>query len=222
MERSLSILLPVHNAQATLRRSAIKVLDLAAELTSKFELLLIDNGSTDHTVEVAYDLSVYYPQIHVARLTRRSGLAEAVRIGLERTQGEIICIHEGLGAVDVADIRRLWQLRNQEDLVLARHSSRSSLPQEGWIERLLGTGRPHAPATGGSGFHMLRRSALEALQCSESLAATQHEVRLRPDAQPNVVPQPAAAPTAQPTPVSPQSLRRPNFMTRLRQMTSGE
>lgn len=149
MERSLSILLPTHNAQATLQRSVAGVLDLAAELTSQFELLIIDRGSTDHTMELAHELSLRYPQIRVASLPPNFGLADAVRLGIERTAGEILLVHEGRGAVDAGDLRRLWHLREDHDLILARGGARG-------------------PAAGGSGFHLLRRDAVEPLRAGHS------------------------------------------------------
>jgi glycosyltransferase involved in cell wall biosynthesis len=148
LERSLSILLPAHNAQATLRHSVAEVLDLAAELTSRFELLIIDQGSTDHTAELAHELSVRYPQVRFANQPRSSSLADAVRLGIERTTGEILLVHEGRGAVDASDLRRLWQLREDHDLVLARGGSRGL-------------------AASRSGFHLLRRDAVEPLRAGQ-------------------------------------------------------
>jgi glycosyltransferase involved in cell wall biosynthesis len=46
---SLSFVLPVYNAEATLAREVRHLLDLLAELSVNFELLLIDDGSVDDT-----------------------------------------------------------------------------------------------------------------------------------------------------------------------------
>ncbi len=206
MERSLSILLPAYNAQHTLRQSVLDVLELAAELTPQFELLILDDGSTDHTIEVADELARHYPQVRVTRHAQPRGLAEVVRRGLQQTRGEIICVHEGQGSVEVADIRRLWQLRNDPDLVLARHNARSTAASEGWLQRLLGPPRRESAPAAGSGFHMLRRDAIEALHDGRALAASQHEVRLHRERGE----QPGRGP------------RRPKFVEQVRHLALGE
>lgn len=201
MERSLSILLPVHNVQSTLARCVHRVLDAAEELTDRFEVLIIDDGSTDHTIEIAHEVARYLPQVKVVRNATPRGLAAAVREGLQRTTGEIVCVHEGSGAIDVTDLRRLWQRRNQTDLVLAREGRTE---EERWLNRLLGP--QNAPALGaGGGFHMLRRDAIAAVERNEPLIAGSGEICLRRD-------RAEAAHLA----------ARPNFIDRLRRLALGE
>lgn len=158
LERSLSILLPVQNAQASLQRSVAKLLDAASELTDKFEILIVDEGSSDLTDEVAQELAILYPQVDVLRHPDPRGMVEVIRSGLARTTGEIVCLHEGQGDVDLADLQALWEMRDQEDLVLARQERRKK--------------------QGVAGFHMLRRNAMGALQQDTPLATNDQEVRV--------------------------------------------
>ena len=60
---SLSVLLPVKNAQATLAATVQEILDVAADLSEQFELLIIDDGSSDATSEIATELTQNYPQV---------------------------------------------------------------------------------------------------------------------------------------------------------------
>ena len=57
MKPSVTVLLPIHNAQHRLERQVAEILDVLPELTSRFELLIIDDGSTDDSFEVARHLS---------------------------------------------------------------------------------------------------------------------------------------------------------------------
>ena len=188
MERSLSILLPVQNCQATLARWLQKVLEIAADLTGQFEILVIDNGSTDQTVEVAHELSIQYPQLSAIRFTRRQNLAEVVRAGLDRTRGQIICLHEGAGPINVTLLRELWLLRDDEDLVLAQRGLGRDAVGTGLVERLFG-GSAAAPAE--SSFHLLRRESLERLCAGAAAVSNRHEVRLRRDLPRGPEPRPA-------------------------------
>lgn len=90
MHRSVTVLLPVYNAQSTLLGRAIKALETASELGERFELVIVDDGSTDYTSEVAFELARDYPQIHAVRHGRRLGHEAAIRSGLGRSHGEVV------------------------------------------------------------------------------------------------------------------------------------
>ena len=61
MPNSLSVLLPVKNAQATLAATVQEILDVAADLSEQFELLIIDDGSADATSEIATRIDAKLP-----------------------------------------------------------------------------------------------------------------------------------------------------------------
>lgn len=67
LEPRLTLLLPVRNAQASLSRDVARILEIAADLSPCFELLILDRGSTDATEEVADELARSYPQVRTAR-----------------------------------------------------------------------------------------------------------------------------------------------------------
>src|SRR5690348_8732691 len=90
LTRTLSVLLPVHNAQATLQTDVGEMLDLLPDLAHDFDLLIIDDGSTDATCEVAEELAKQFPQVKFVRHSRRRGIKAALNDGLARTQSRIV------------------------------------------------------------------------------------------------------------------------------------
>ena len=94
MSRSLSVLLPVKNAQATLSGAVHEILDVMTDSGDRFEVLIIDDGSTDATSEVAHDLPRHYPQIRLVRHGISRGRDAAIRTGMERSQGEVIMLRD--------------------------------------------------------------------------------------------------------------------------------
>ena len=60
---SISLLLPVRNAQSWLDRVVRQALEVLPELSSRFEIRMLDEGSTDDTADVAAGLSATYPQL---------------------------------------------------------------------------------------------------------------------------------------------------------------
>lgn len=117
MKASLSILLPVHNVESTLRHEVLRVLEVAGELTDRLEVLIFDDSSTDQTLEVAHELAMCYPQINVVHHRVRCGLGPIIETGLAHTAGDMVMVHDGVGSIDVAEIPRLWQLRDDQPQV---------------------------------------------------------------------------------------------------------
>ncbi len=88
--RLLSVIIPVFNEQSTISEVIEKV--LAVELPIAKEIIVVDDGSTDATVERLECLRANVAAIHVAELNEGKG--SAVRIGLGLAQGDIILIQD--------------------------------------------------------------------------------------------------------------------------------
>ncbi|NQT12576.1 MAG: glycosyltransferase family 2 protein [Planctomycetes bacterium] len=120
MERSLSALLPVHNAQSTLAASVDELLEVLPELTRKLEVVIADDGSIDATIEVADDLTTRYPQVIVLRHAQPLGRIGAIRAALERSTGEILLVQDEHCGFCVDEIHRLWRAMDEHEIVLGR------------------------------------------------------------------------------------------------------
>ncbi len=135
----LVIQIPCYNEQATLPQT---IQDLPRTLPGidEIEYLIIDDGSTDRTVEVARELGVH----HVIRLKQNRGLANAFVTGLEaaiRAGADIIVNTDADNQYRGDDIGCLVQpiLAKQADIVVgdrgvAVHEYFS--PTKRWLQRL--------------------------------------------------------------------------------------
>ena len=86
---ALSILMPVYNEASTIEH-AIAV-TLAAELPAPFELVIVDDGSTDGTLEIL-DAADLPEQVTVLRHPENRGKGAAVRTALAAARGEYAAI----------------------------------------------------------------------------------------------------------------------------------
>ncbi|MBN1589936.1 MAG: glycosyltransferase family 2 protein [Pirellulales bacterium] len=159
MERSLSVLLPVRDAQSTLANLVLEILEILPDLTSQFELIVIDDGSLDATVEVADDLAARYPQVRAIRHAQPQGRPAAIRTGLQHSSGDVIFLRDPSNELALDQVYKLWWAIDEHPLVLGRSTTTRRHGQwVGWKRR-----------GGDESFRMVDRRAIQAVQ--ESLEA---------------------------------------------------
>jgi dolichol-phosphate mannosyltransferase len=164
---SLSIIVPVRNAEGTLPRQVARLLDVLPDLTGRFEIVVVDDASSDHTVELARELAAEYPQVRLIRHRESRGAQAAVRTGLQWAQGRTVLVQEDPASLSPTDLRRLWSLRHDEELVMARAEPRPGIFDEQLLNRLSQWGQTLKTLSGDpsprGGIHMIRRAAVERL-----------------------------------------------------------
>jgi glycosyltransferase involved in cell wall biosynthesis len=206
---SLSIVLPVHNAQSILPRLIAELLDALADLTTRFEMVLVDDGSTDQTEETALEMAMVFPQLRVLRLPQRMGVAAAVERGMAAAEGDIILVTDDRQRLRVSDLRRLWELRNDEALVSARAAAPPNLEPK-LLNRLSTWGaavkRLAAEQDQQGGMHLIRRRAVQELAHSPVNADVAVSEIRRTD---RIARRPSAS-------------RSPAFLSHLKQLALGE
>jgi glycosyltransferase involved in cell wall biosynthesis len=165
---SLSVILPVRNAQERLVDRVTTLLDIVSDLTSQFEIAIVDDGSTDHTVEVAQDLAHQYPQVVVQSHGMCQGHKAAVETGLRHTTGEIVLVQDDQTPISSSQLQRLWRMRNDQPFEkMTRAETGASVEAAETASRLVAKARklhPHDRREAAyHGTAMIRRSAVEQL-----------------------------------------------------------
>ena len=88
LDSSLSIVLPAYNAQDRLAAQVHELLEVLPDLAARFEVLIVDDGSSDHTDEVAYELVRQFPQLKAIRHSEPLGEAAVIQTAIQNTSGE--------------------------------------------------------------------------------------------------------------------------------------
>ncbi len=148
------------------------VLDVVPDFADEFEILIVDDASTDLTEEIAIELAHRYPQVSVTRNRRTMGCKQSVQTGLERCLGDVIFVKDGASPLRPSDLRSMWGMRTDEQLVMAQSApgEQTTQMQDGpkplspeLIERLATSSDPvHG------GVQMIRRQAAEQIEADSS------------------------------------------------------
>jgi hypothetical protein len=107
--KSLTIVLPIHNGESRLRAHVRDLLEIASELTPDFKILIVDDGSTDATYEVAESLEAHYPQVSVRRHRYCRGLGSVMDYVRRHVRSDAVIFHDGVSPIDVNQLRNLWR-----------------------------------------------------------------------------------------------------------------
>ena len=99
----ISVLMPVYNGQAFLQSSIESILE---QDYSDFELLAIDDGSSDDSVKILESYACEDPRIRIIRQEKNCGIVATLNHGLEIAKAEYIA---RMDADDIALPKRLGQ-----------------------------------------------------------------------------------------------------------------
>jgi dolichol-phosphate mannosyltransferase len=112
MTPELSVVVPVCNEAENVGPLAREIADALSG--RPFEILFVDDGSTDKTAEAvraARDAGI--PQIRLLRHSFRSGQSAAVTTGVRNARAEWIATLDGDGQNDPADLPALWTAKGE-------------------------------------------------------------------------------------------------------------
>jgi glycosyltransferase involved in cell wall biosynthesis len=114
----LSVVIPIYNEEESLLPLVQETRCSLDPLSRSYELIFVDDGSTDGTFSVLSHLHKKEPRIKVLRLKRNFGQTAALAAGLAYARGEVIVAMDGDGQNDPKDIPALLgKLEEGYDLV---------------------------------------------------------------------------------------------------------
>ena len=103
----LSVLVPVYNERHVVEASLRRVLALEHELISSLELIVVDDSSTDGTLDVLRRLADEDLRIKLIAHETNRGKGAAIRTALSHSTGDIVVIHDADLEYNPADIPSL-------------------------------------------------------------------------------------------------------------------
>lgn len=114
----LSLIIPAFNEREALPSLIEEIDEACAGLGLEWEIVVVDDGSTDGTFGTIAELARTNPRLGVVRLRRNFGKSVALAAGFKVTRGERVITMDGDGQDDPADIPRMLDaLEAGSDLV---------------------------------------------------------------------------------------------------------
>jgi glycosyltransferase involved in cell wall biosynthesis len=108
MAPGLSIFFPAYNDSGTIASLVIAARATAQKLTQNFEVIVVNDGSADHTAEIVDELARTYPEVRVIHHPKNRGYGGALRSGFGGSTKEFIFYTDGDAQYDPAELELLW------------------------------------------------------------------------------------------------------------------
>lgn len=91
----LSIVIPLFNEQEVIPFLLEEIKKIGASLSKNYEVILVDDGSTDNTFELIRKASIGEPKIKVIKFSRNFGHQAAFNVGIDFAQGDMVLTMDG-------------------------------------------------------------------------------------------------------------------------------
>lgn len=125
---NISVVVPVFNEEGNVEKLHQRILEECQKLNKKFEIIFVDDGSKDKTVEACNKLS----PLRLIKFRKNYGQTAAFDAGFQMAKGEIVITMDGDLQNDPADISKLLEKIDEGYDVVSgwRHKRKDSLSKK--------------------------------------------------------------------------------------------
>jgi len=112
---SLSVFFPCYNEQDNIRRVYESAAQVLGNLGVDYELILVDDGSTDQTPQIMEAIAAADPRVVVVRHPANLGYGAALRSGIRAATKTLVFYTDGDGQFDLSELPPLLPLMQRHD-----------------------------------------------------------------------------------------------------------
>ncbi len=133
----LSVVIPIHNEERAILRLYDRLTDVLEAVTKRYEIIFVDDASTDRSFDLLANLVETDNRLKVIRLRRNFGQTAALSAGFDEARGDVIVAMDGDLQHDPADLPALvqkieegydiasgWRKERKDNAIMRRFPSR--------------------------------------------------------------------------------------------------
>ncbi len=103
----ISVIIPAYNEESRLPATLASVHEFLSGYGKSFEILIVDDGSYDHTVEVVNEFAAGHPGVRLLSYQPNCGKGHAIRTGILSGRGDLLLINDADGSSPISELARL-------------------------------------------------------------------------------------------------------------------
>lgn len=129
---SLSVILPAYNEEQVIASTVTTVREVLSAWSIGFEIIVVNDGSTDQTAEIIAILATQHPDIRLVTHTVNQGYGAALVSGFAEATKELTFFMDADGQFDIYDLRTFFLFIDRYDAVIGYRMAR----QDSWMRKL--------------------------------------------------------------------------------------
>ena len=131
-EVKITVVVPLYNEEENLPILTPRLIDVLNGLREPFEIIFVDDGSTDKSPEILRSMTAQHPYLRILRLKENRGLSTALLAGMKEARGKIIVTLDSDLQNDPADIPKLIAYLGDYDMATGWRQKR----EDPWLKKL--------------------------------------------------------------------------------------
>jgi glycosyltransferase involved in cell wall biosynthesis len=114
---SISVFSPCYNEQENVKETVEKTLEVLKKLNADFEIVIVNDGSTDKTGRIADEIAGQNSRVKVVHHSTNLGYGAALQSGFKAATKELVFYTDGDCQFDIRELPPLLPLMKQYDIV---------------------------------------------------------------------------------------------------------
>lgn len=124
----LSIFFPFWNEEENLETVVSKAISVAQKIADKWEIIMVDDGSSDKTLEIMQKLSAKDQRLVIVSHKINRGYGAALKSGFENAKYKYVVFNDGDGQFDFSEIDKFLPKIENADMVIGFRKKRLDHP----------------------------------------------------------------------------------------------
>jgi glycosyltransferase involved in cell wall biosynthesis len=129
----ISVVVPVYNEEKNLPILILQLAEVLNRLRKAYEMVFVDDGSTDGSRKILKEMTLEYPQIRILGFKKNCGETAAGAAGIKESRGEIVITIDADLQNDPRDIPTMLEyLKEEYDMVTGWRQKRD----DSWVKQI--------------------------------------------------------------------------------------
>lgn len=133
---SLSLVYLCLNEEEALPRTLDEALAYCRTELADWEIVVVDDGSTDRTAEIAREYASREPRVRLLQHPRNLGMGAGLKTAIRASSKDYFCMLAGDGQIPAAELRKMLPALGQAPIVLSTYGNRPN----NWLRTLISRG----------------------------------------------------------------------------------
>ncbi len=132
---SLSVVMPAYNEEVAIAGMVHDVVDVLSRWTAwieDFEVIVVDDGSRDHTGAILDTIAASQPRLRVVHHAINQGYGAALASGFAAITKDLVFFMDADGQFDIRELERFFPLLAEHDAVIGYRMQR----QDTWLRKV--------------------------------------------------------------------------------------